>query len=371
MKRRLRVRLIPTNEQERLFKLHIEANIEAWNFAINQQKSNYADGNKLNLSTSQLYKLFYQEFPTKYSEVSTQTIYNAFRENMQAYKKFFKKIRGKPHTHEPRNVKSFYVRHDGLYFKNGYANVEKIGKVRIKTNYSNEELGNARGDKKFGDPNIKWDGRYWMLSFVVEVDKEESTLSDDVIGIDVGVKNFAICSDGTIFESINKTSKMIKLQKMIDKENHNISRMLNTNGNVVSSNVKKQREKLNKLLRRQRGVRDNYIHQVSSTIVNKLPKVIVIENLDIVSLAKKKGRAKLLYDQKIAKFYELLKYKAEGKGILVIEADRYFPSSKTCSNCGAVKSKISLKERTFHCDECDFTIDRDLNAAINLRNLAK
>lgn len=148
-------------------------------------------------------------------------------------------------------------------------------------------------------------------------------------------------------------------------------RMLKTNGNVVSQNVVKHRDKLNKLYRRQRGVRDDYIHQVSSSIVNKLPRVIVIENLDLISLVKDKRVAKLLYDQKIAKFYELLKYKADGKGILVIEADRYYPSSKTCSNCGAVKSKIPLKERAFHCDECGATIDRDLNASINLRNLAK
>lgn len=222
MKRRLRVRLMPTIEQEQLFKLHIEASIEAWNFAIRKQTTNYVEGNKLNLSPSQIYELFYQEYPTTYSKVSTQTIYNVFRENMRAYNMFFKKARGKPHPHSSITTKSFYVRHDGLYFKDGYVNVEKIGKVKIKTNYTSDELGNKRGDVKFGDPNIKWDGRYWMLSFVIDVEKQETTLNDDVIGVDVGIKNFAICSDGTIFENINKTSKMIKLQNMIDKVNHDI-----------------------------------------------------------------------------------------------------------------------------------------------------
>lgn len=364
------VRLIPTKEQERLFKLHVQASIDAWNFAIKKQTEHYTDGNKLNLSPSKLYNMFYSEYRDMYQEVSTQTVYNTFRSNRLAYMKFFKKIKGKPKLHTDTTTKSFYVRHDAVYFKDGTVNMEKIGKVVVKTNYPQSVLGNKRGDVKFGEPCVKFDGKYWILSVVVDINSDPTTCGDGVLGIDVGIKSFIVCSDGTVFDNINKSEKMVKLQKQIDRENHNLSRMLKTNGKVQSENVKKQRSKLNKLYRHQKGIRDNYIHQVSKAIIDKHPSKIVIEDLEIVHLARGNFLAKELYDQKIAKFFELLKYKAEQAGIEIVIADKYYPSSKMCCNCGAVKSELPLNQRVYHCDECGFEMDRDLNASINLRNLA-
>lgn len=371
MKRRLRVRVVPTHEQERLFDLHVRACIVAWNFALEQQDINYTSGNKLVLSPSQLYSLFYANHKEEFCEVSTQTIYEVFRSNWHAYKLFFKGSRRRPKQHSSNTTKSFYVRHSGLYFKDGYCNIEKVGKVKISTNYGDKVLGNKRGDRKFGDPVIKWDGKYWMLTFVIDVEQEDCELSEDVIGIDVGIKNFVTCSDGTTFANINMSLNMKKLQKQIDKANHDISRMLKTNGGEITKNVKKERDKLQRLYRRQVGTRDNYIHQVARAIVNKHPKKIVIESLDILHLVKDKIMAKMMYDQKISKFFELLKYKADELGIEVVEANRYYPSSKTCSVCGAVKKSLPLNVRTYKCEHCGSVIDRDLNAAINLRNLAR
>ncbi|RTH89480.1 RNA-guided endonuclease InsQ/TnpB family protein, partial [Campylobacter jejuni] len=202
------------------------------------------------------------------------------------------------------------------------------------------------------------DNKYY-ISFTFYTDIESKETSESV-GIDLGIKDFVICSDGTVYENKRFFEKSLRKLK--------ISQRKLSKKQKGSNNREKQRLKVSKLHKKVKNQRNDYQHKVSRELADKY-RTICLETLKVKNMVKNKKLAKAISDVSWSSFIEKLSYKvAENQGCL-IKIDTYYPSSKTCSNCGCVKETLSLSERTFHCKECGFAIDRDLNASINILNL--
>ena len=198
---------------------------------------------------------------------------------------------------------------------------------------------------------------YISFSFYTDIESKETNGS---VGIDLGIKDFAICSDGVVFENKKFYEKSLRKLK--------ISQRKLSKKQKGSNNREKARLKVSKLHKKVKNQRNDYQHKVSREIVNKY-NIVCLETLKVKNMLKNKRLAKSISDVSWNSFIEKLNYKVtENQGYLV-KIDKFYPSSKTCSNCGCVKESLKLSERVYHCNECGFTIDRDLNASINILNV--
>lgn len=370
MKKSLKIRLLPTEQQELLMLKSIGCSRFAYNWALNRCNELYEQGIKYNMSNirKEFTQLKKQEEFKWLNEVSNTTMVEAMRNLDKAFKTFFKTKKGYPKFKSKRKSKqSFYVRYDNLYFKKGICNIEKVGKIKFKTNYN---IPNC----KYSNPYCSYDGKYWYLSFGVEVEENQTTLNKDLsIGIDLGIKDLAIvnCLDKPI-RNINKTKRVKVLKKRLRRLQRQVSRKYEANrcGNkfVKTNNVIKLEDQIKLLHRRLSNIRNNHIHQATSKIIKLNPYRIVMEDLNIVGMMKNKHLSKAIAEQGFYEFIRQIKYKCEFNGIEFIQVDRWYPSSKTCSCCGNVKQDLKLKDREYVCDKCGLVIDRDKNASINLGN---
>ena len=206
-------------------------------------------------------------------------------------------------------------------------------------------------------------GDRWFASILIGVHESncdyQPILFDDrqPIGVDVGINTLATCSNGDVFEN---PRPLKRYERKLRRENRKLSRK-----QLRSKNWYKQQRKLGRLHYRIACIREDAHHQATTKIVRKA-SAIGIETLNISGLLKNRRLAKALSDSRLSGFLTMLKYKAERRGIPITEADRFFASSKTCSNCGHIKDDLTLSDRMYHCTECGFESDRDVNAAINL-----
>ena len=274
---------------------------------------------------------------------------------MSKYPKFKSKKKSKP---------SFYNDTFQIKFTPTHVQLEKIGKIRLSEK-------DRIPQEKYMNPRLTYDGLKWYLSVAIEIeDNIKPILTNESIGIDVGVKDLAILNSGMVYKNINKSKKVKKLEKKLKRLQRKTSRKYEKNkqGNkfIKTKNINKYENKIRKIHKILTNIRTDYIQKTVTEIVRIKPSQIVMETLDIKGMMKNKHLAKYIQQQKLYEFKTLIKYKSNKYGINFIEADRWYPSSKTCSECGYVKSKLSLKERGFICEECGIIIDRDLNAAINL-----
>ena len=226
-------------------------------------------------------------------------------------------------------------------------------KIRFKRHKIKYEF-----DKVTGFTISKENNKYYIsFTFYTEIKPKET---NDAVGIDLGIKDFAICSDGTIYPNKKFYEKSLRKLK--------ISQRKLTKKKKGSNNRDKARLKVNKVYSKVKNQRNDYQHKISREIVNKY-NTICLETLKVKNMVKNKRLAKVISDVSWSSFIEKLSYKiAENQGYLV-KIDRFYPSSKTCSNCGCIKESLKLSERTYHCNECGFIIDRDLNASINILNV--
>ena len=198
---------------------------------------------------------------------------------------------------------------------------------------------------------------YISFTFYCDIESKETS---GAVGIDLGIKDFAICSDGTVYPNMRFFEKSLRKLKIYQRK---LSKK-----QKGSNNREKQRIKVSKLHKKVKNQRNDYQHKVSREIADKF-KVICLETLKVKNMVKNRRLAKSISDVSWSSFVGKIDYKiAENQGCL-IKIDRFYPSSKTCSNCGNVKETLSLSERTYHCTECGFEIDRDLNASINILNI--
>lgn len=201
-------------------------------------------------------------------------------------------------------------------------------------------------------------------------------LDDFGIGIDLGIKDFAICSNGKTYKNINKSSQMRKLEKKLKREQRSLSRKYesykkqnkNLKGVATRQNIQKQKLKVQKLHQRLGNIRTDYINKAISELVKTKPKWITIEDLNVSGMMKNRHLSKSVAQQKFFEFRTKLLAKCNEYGIELRVVDRFYPSSKTCHNCGCIKSDLKLSDRTYHCCECGYTEDRDYNVSLNLRD---
>ena len=208
------------------------------------------------------------------------------------------------------------------------------------------------------------------MSVLVEIpDIKITNNSNDGIGIDLGLKDFAIVSDGKTYKNINKSAKIKKLEKKLRREQRCLSRKYENlkKGESTQKNIQKQKLKVQRLHYRISNIRTDYINKSIAEIVKTKPSYITIEDLNVSGMMKNRHLSKAVASQKFYEFRTKLKYKCDENGIELRVVGRWFPSSRICHCCGAIKKDLKLSDRIFRCN-CGYTSDRDLNAALNLRD---
>ena len=376
----LKVQLNPNNKQ--LTKLFQYANCSrfAYNWAIAREQENHKLGNKF-LSDCDLRKEFTQlkkqENHKWLTNISNDVTKQAIKDACNSYKRFFKGQTKYPKFKSKKNSKqSFYQDNVKIKFTNTHVKVEGFaGSKRHNKQKLNwiklSEKGRIPTNCKYMNPRITYDGLHWWVSVSIEVDNNtNSPPISEGIGIDLGLKDLAVCSDGNTYKNINKSLKVKKLEKKKRRLQRSVSRKYNMNKEGVrykkTSNIIKREKELLKLSRRLTNIRRNHLHQITSEIVKRKPSFIVIEDLNVSGMMKNKHLSKAIQQQGFYEFRRQIQYKSEWNNISVIIAGRFFPSSKLCSCCGEIKKDLKLSDRIYQCD-CGNIIDRDYQASLNLK----
>ena len=376
----IRVMLIPNNQQRtRLFQFAGSARF-AYNWALEQEKQNYEAGGKF-LSDYELRKLFTQlkQEPSKQwlYTISNNVCKQAIKDAVIAYQKFFKGLAQHPKfKSRKRNRPSFYVDPVKIKFTGTHVKLESIAQSKRKSRQRANWFRLAEHDRipttaSYSNPRISFDGLNWYLTVGIECEAPEAVPStNDGIGIDLGVKDLAICSTGHVYKNINKSSRVRRLKKKLRRLQRKISRKYEKNKKGGSyqktRNIVRSERRLLRITHRLTNIRTNYMHQVTTELVKREPSFIVLEDLNVSGMMKNRYLARVVQEQKLAEFYRIMQYKCNWHGIRLITADRFYASSKLCSVCGHKKPDLKLSDRIYRCEHCGTVIDRDYNASLNL-----
>lgn len=377
-----KVMLVPNNRQRmRLFQFAGAARF-AYNWALQKEITAYEAGEKFisgNDLRKQLTVLRNSEEYSWLKTISNNVTKQAIKDCAEAYMRFFKKLSGRPQFKSRRRGDfSFYQDTEKIRITATHVKLESIAtstrQNRQRLNWIRlAEHGRIPIGVKYKQPRITFDGLNWWLSIAIEFEPEEKSAPyTEAVGIDLGIKELAVCSDGTIYSNINRTKTVRRLKKKQRRLQRSTSRkyeMNNKKGERYSKtrNIIKSERKLLRLHHRLANIRQNYLHHITSEIIRRKPRLIVLEDLNVRGMMSNRHLSKAVQEQKFYEFRRQIEYKAQWTGIPVIVADRYYPSSKTCVACGHVKKNLRLSERIYHCENCGNDIDRDLQAAINLR----
>ena len=374
----IKVMLIPNNKQiTKLFQYAGTARF-AYNWALNKEQENYKNGGKF-ISDNELRKEFTILKQTNeygwLNHISNNVTKQAIKDACESYRRFFKGQNKFPkYKSKKKSRPSFFqdpvkIKFTGTHVKvEGFAtskraNKQKLNRIRLA------ERNRIPTDCKYYNPRITFDGINWFISVGIDTNEYKSELNTDGIGIDLGLKDLAICSDGNTYKNINKSETVKKLEKKKRRLQRGISRSYEKNKKGGSycktNNIIKKEKLLLKVNHRVTNIRQNYLHQTTSEIVNRKPRFICIEDLNVRGMMKNKHLSKAVQSQGFYEFRRQLEYKCADKGIPLIIADRFYPSSKLCSCCGNMKKDLKLTDRIYKCD-CGNIIDRDVQAAINL-----
>ena len=362
-----KVRLYPSEIQEKKLWQSVGTARFIYNWTLARQEENYKNGEKF-ISDGVLRKEITQLKKSELSwlnEVSNNVSKQAVKDACNAYKRFFNGLSDKPRFKSRKNSKkSFYNDNIKLKVKeNRLVNIEKVGWIK-----TNEQLPIG---VKYSNPRISYDNKYWYISVGIEQEQIKEDLTDVSLGIDLGLKILAICSDGTVFKNINKSNVVRKIEKRLKRLQRQVSRKYEQNKKgkeyVKTKNIIKLEKQIQQIHRRLANIRNNYLHKTTTSIVKTKPYRVVIEDLNVKGMMKNKHLSDAIRKQGFYEFKRQLEYKCKFRGIQLVVADRFYPSSKTCSQCGEIKKDLKLKDRVYKCS-CGLSIDRDLNASINLKN---
>lgn len=389
--RSVKIRLLPTAEQEVLFWKSVGVARWSYNYFLSESYRVYQewleDNSKPKYISEQEVRKYINNHLKKTThtwlkEVSSNVMKQGVKDANIALQNFFRHNKGYPKfKSKKRSIPSFYVNYESLKRTlNGFQG-EKIGVVKTR-----ESLPKIGKNQKYINPRISFDGMFWYLSLGYEVKMIDVSLSDTRFGIDLGIKELAVVSnqDGTDvkkYHNINKTYEVKRLEKKLKREKRKFSRKILINkcqrsdNKLISKkdlesckNIQKQKGIIQRLYRRLLNIRTNYLHQTTTEIVKTKPSRIVLEDLNVSGMMKNRHLSRSIMIQKLYEFRRQIEYKAELYGIEVVIADRFYPSSKTCSCCGNIKKDLKLSDRVYRCDCCGNVIDRDVNASINLAN---
>ena len=375
----IKVRLRPNKKQ--LTKLFQYAGCArfAYNWAINKEQENYKQGNRF-LSDNALRKEFTQlkkrEDYEWLNHVSNNVPKQAIKDACNAYKRFFKGQSKCPKFKSKKYSRlSFYQDNVVIQFTDTHVKVEGFA-MSTKRNKQRLnwiklcEKGRIPPNAKYTNPRFTYDGFHWYVSVGIEIPDSTTIPSNAGIGIDVGIKDLAVCSDGVTYKNINKTYKVRKIEKRQRRLQRSVSRRYEKNKKgecyCKTRNLIKRQKELLKVTKRLTNIRRNHLHQTTSDIVKRKPSFICMEDLNVSGMMKNRHLSKAVQQQGFYELRKQLQYKAERNNISVIIADRFFPSSKLCSCCGNVKSDLKLSDRIYRCT-CGNTIDRDFQASLNLK----
>ncbi|XZL26845.1 RNA-guided endonuclease InsQ/TnpB family protein [Clostridium perfringens] len=380
MKRAYKVEINPTNEQKSKIHRTIGVSRFVYNFYIARNKEIYERKGKF-ISGMDFSKWLNNEYiPNNQEvkwikEVSSKATKQAIMNGDKAFRDFFKKAKGFPKFKKKKNqdVKAYFPKNNKTDWtlERHRVKIPTLGWVRLK------EFGYIPINSVVKSGTVSQKADRYYVSILVEDDYiEVSKSTNEGVGIDLGVKEFAVCSEGSKFKNINKTSTFKKVEKKLKREQRKLSRkyeslkIRNKNikeGRATGQNIQKQIVKVQKLHQRLTNIRTNYINKTVSKIVKQKPSYVTIEDLNVKGMMKNKYLSKAIASQKFFEFKTKLMSKCKQNNIELRIVDRFYPSSKTCSNCGKIKKDLKLSDRIYKCD-CGFTIDRDLNVSINLKN---
>ncbi|MGU9331391.1 RNA-guided endonuclease InsQ/TnpB family protein [Clostridium perfringens] len=389
MKRAYKMEINPTDEQKSKIHRTIGVSRFIYNFYIAYNKEIYEREGKF-VSGIDFSKWLNNEYiPNNQEmnwikEVSSKATKQAIMNGDKAFRDFFKKAKGFPKFKKKKNqdVKAYFPKNNKTDWtiERHRVKIPTLGWVRLK------EFGYIPVNSmvKSGTVSQKAD-RYYVSILVEERDikisnsntgMKISNTNNEGLGIDLGIKEFAVCSDGIKFKNINKTSIIKKVEKKLKREQRKLSRKYESlkirnkkekGGNVTRQNIQKQIVKVQKLHQRLTNIRTDYINKIVSSIIKQKPSYITIEDLNVKGMMKNKHLSKAIASQKFFEFKTKLMSKCKQNDVELRIVDRFYPSSKTCSQCGEIKKDLKLSDRVYKCS-CGFVIDRDLNASINLRN---
>ena len=382
MKRAYKIEINPTDKQKAKIHQTIGVSRFIYNFYIAHNKEVYEKEGKF-VSGMDFSKWLNNEYiPNNQDmkwikDVSSKATKQAIMNADKAFRDFFKGSKGFPKFKKKKNqdVKAYFPKNNKTDWtlERHRVKIPTIGWIRLK------EFGYIPTNSivKSGTVSQKAN-RYYVSILVEENDTKVSKPTNEGIGIDLGLKDFAICSNGNKFKNINKTSKVKKVEKKLKREQRKLSRKYESlkirnkkeKGVATRQNIQKQVVKVQKLHQRLVNIRTDYINKTISSIVKQKPSYITIEDLNIKGMMKNKHLSKAVASQKFFKFRTKLTTKCKQNNIELRVVDRFYPSSKTCSNCGDIKKDLKLLDRVYKCS-CGLTIDRDLNASINLKNAKK
>ena len=367
----------PTEEQKVRIRKTIGTCRFIYNFYLAHNKELYESGKKF-MSSSQFRVWLNNEYLPSHPEYSwikeaySKSVTQAVNNGQTAFKNFFNHKNAFPKFKKKgrSDVKMYFVRNNpkDCHCERHRIKIPSLGWVRIK------EKGYIPATKdgyviKSGHVSIKAD-RYYVSVLIEIPDRRTANNSSEGIGIDLGLKDFAIVSNGKTYKNINKSAKLKKLEKKLIREQRSLSRKyenIKKGGSTQKRNIQKQRLKIQKLHHRIDNIRTDYINKTIAEIVKTKPSYITIEDLNVSGMMKNRHLSKAVASQKFYEFKTKLLAKCKETGIELRIVDRWFPSSKTCHCCKHIKKDLKLSDRVFKCD-CGYIEDRDFNAALNLRD---
>ena len=374
----IKIQLLPNSKQQtKMFNCANAARF-VYNWTIGREIQNYKNGEKF-LSDCDLRRELTQLKKKELAwlnGVSNNVTKQAVKDGCLAFKRFFDKKANFPRFKTKRYTQpAFYQDNCEIQFSETHVKLEKIAgstrKNRQRLNWVKlAEPNRVPTNTKYLNPRVKFDGFNWWLTVGIEEKDCRETPTNEGIGIDLGIKDLAICSDKQIYLNINKTPRVKKIEKKRRRTQRALSRKYEQNKRgekfVKTKNIEKNKKQLLKVQHKLNNIRHDYLHKTTTEIVRRKPSYICIEDLAVSNMMKNKHLSKAIQQQTWREFRRQIEYKCTWNNIELIIADRFFPSSKLCSVCGEVKKDLKLSDRIYICD-CGNVIDRDFNAAINLR----
>ena len=367
----------PTEEQKARIRKTIGTCRYVYNFYLGHNKALHDDGEKFMTGKSFSLWLNNEYIPdnpdkTWIREVYSKAVKKSIEDGCAAFTRFFKHQSDFPKFKKKgkSDVKMYFVRNNpkDCQCERHRLKIPTLGWIRIK------EKGYIPTTKdeymiRSGTVSVKA-GRFYVSVLVEIPDVNIDNNSNEGIGIDLGLKDFAIISNGKTYRNINKSAGLKKLEKQLIREQRSLSRKyenLKKGESTQRANIQKQKLKVQKLHHKMDNIRTDYINKTIAEIVKTKPSYITIEDLNVKGMMKNRCLSKAVASQKFYEFRTRLKAKCDENGIELRVADRFYPSSKTCHHCGSVRKNLKLSDRIYRC-ECGYVADRDLNAALNLKD---
>ena len=367
----------PTQEQKSRINRTIGTCRYVYNFYLAYNKELHDNGKKFMTGKSfsvWLNNEYILNNPDKawIKDVYSKAVKKSIEDGCSAFTRFFKHQSAFPNFKKKgkSDVKMYFVKNNpkDCACERHRIKIPTLGWVRLK------EKGYIPTTKdgwkiKSGTVSIKAD-RYYVSVLVEIPDPQAVNNRNDGIGIDLGVKDFAILSNGKTYKNINKSARIKKLEKQLRREQRCLSRKYENRkkGEVTQrANIQKQKLRVQKLHHKIDNIRTDYINKIIAEIVKTKPSYITIEDLNVSGMMKNRHLSKAVASQKFYEFRTKLKAKCDDNGIELRVVDRFYPSSKLCHCCGQIKKDLKLSDRVYRCS-CGYVEDRDFNAALNLRD---